>query len=283
MKTKELYKYFQICLMSGSLEYKWLIRKYISILIKDKNFDLQKKINNDLINSCKSNFYYINKYKNINDSSLNAIIKICNKYTFKLNEIKDNNLQKYGKIFNIISGSSRKIKCCYDCGTIARVIFYKLIKINRKKVYKDILNNNEKEYINNNFYFTRLSINDSLAELKKNFENIHDYGGLLLCALQLGENFGHTFVIEKKNVIRIYQSSFNAYLLSDYIEYMDYLEYPHKSMNWINFIEDLEIIFTKKWDNVNLNLFLKWFCFSPSKQIYDSSDKKNFMSIVINY
>ena len=282
-----------------------------------------------LFSICISNFNYIYENAGGIDRSIGAILAICNnkKLGFDVDN-EDDVLTKLSRKFNDIFLSGRNIYKCYDCGTVARGIFYALLNEYRGSisVTKDEIHRMTTEYT-----LDYKSPTDQINDMRKNLKSDSHKNSLTIVSLQLGDHFGHTFVIERTNMnqtggkskiraklmnkmksgkvgtktikggnfigntnldlmrsssekIRMYQGSFRSYLLSDYIEYMDYLRGKNWTFDVDKFADDMiKIMITPKWVQEDLDNFLHWYNFKPPKNRYTSKDIRKFTSCTIDY
>ena len=297
----------------GLLEHKWLVRSYLS----DNKFITKKIIESEhegralslpiskhfsanissdfifLLETALSPFLYLNQHqREINeDKSLNAVYGLCTDIQH-LNSVyqTDDKLDYLSHEFNRLIGSGRNLLMCYDCGTVARGVFFVLIKAYRNTFE---IRPDEIKRIKSEYYMDRYDIITSIDIFRQNIHNIKN-NCLFLCALQLGENkFGHIYIIEKicsdssgqlkTPRYRLYQSCHLSYMLIDYLELMKYAENPNFSMDIDQHIEDLGIMLTAgHWNKTIINLFVKWYNFYPSSRIM-KSDIKQFASTYVIY
>jgi hypothetical protein len=124
---------------------------------------------------------------------------------------------------------------------------------------------------------TRYKGATGVRELRKHTTTARNVNCLYLCAMQLGEDFGHIYVIEKiHNRFRIYQSCLGAYLLIDYIEHMNYAEDISRGIDITDHLNCLEQLFSNRtWTPTRRKLFTKWFHFTPPAGP-SQTDKKLF-------
>ena len=249
----------------GLLDYKWKVRKYVA-KIKDK-VKLDRS-HDPFVSVVVSPFIYLSTYHaNINkDKSLSAVCKLCTESNHMIDVNRaDHKLSSLAHMFNDLIRSSRTLLMCYDCGTVARGVFFQLINAYRGH-FK--LNNQEIERLRADYYMQRYQGIEGINILNKNVHQIQR-NCLFLCALQLGEDFGHIYVIEKiyykgSPRYRIYQSCLNAFLLVDYIEYMDYASDLSIGIEIDQHVDALKkLISTPVWDDRLLDLFIHWFNFIP--------------------
>ncbi len=280
----------------GLLDYKWLIRLYLSKnkkTIKDALIDGNGHISADkhslefLLDEAVSPFLYVLSHKNdiAKDKSLRAIVQLCTDIHLVYNvNFRDNQLDYLSHLFNSLVESDRVLLMCYDCGTVARGIFFQLINAYRGKF---LIRDDEIDRIKNEYYMDKY-LPDKAISIFRN--NVHDIkkNCLYMCALQLGDKFGHIYLIEKiyidgKPRYRLYQSCHQSYLLIDYIEYMDYASHPNQGIDIDQHIDDMyHLMMTEKWDQHDIKLFTQWFHFYPMGRILPS-DIKRFSSTYIVY
>lgn len=224
-----------------------------------------------------SSFVYVRDFGNVDDSSISSIIRLCKDQQLGVYvDHNDPELIMLSNIFNLMFKSARKNINCYDCGTVARGIFYSLLKTNRPKfnLSREEIEQFRDDYISRMFSSWDESVSHLLSHLRQN-----DQSGVYVCGLRFGDNkFGHIFVIEKKvnddpdrPMVRIFQSALNSYLLIDYVEHLNYLIEPHHSINLYEFENDMKSLgYVNKWTTKEIGLFIKWFCFYPQSEIDDT-------------
>lgn len=262
----------------GLLDYKWEVRRYLS---QAKN----KRHHPDLIYVVVSPFIYLttNRRKIDADRSLSAICQLCTESAHIVEiEHRDSQLHEYAKLFNQLVNSDRTLHMCYDCGTVARGVFFQLIKRYRGKL---VLTPTEKKRLKETFYMNRYQGTDGIDVFKHETQTIKS-DCLWICALQLGNDFGHTFIVEKIYFdgiprYRVYQSSFNAFLLLDYIEYMDYARDLRSGIKVEELITTLyRLLSHPVWASKEIEAFIQWFNFYPSSG-EKKADPKLFTSAYI--
>jgi hypothetical protein len=290
----------------GLLDHKWLVRTYLedNEIISDQFFDgddaqgydFFKNLPTDwsddfmiLLNSALSPFKYINENMDqINkDKSLSAVFTLC--YDIRLiNNVDHPDQQLYylSRLFNKLINSSRTLFMCYDCGTVARGIFFILIKAYRGqfKIYDE-----EIKRIKDDYYMTRFPLGEALDIYRDNLLNIKQ-NCLYLCAIQCGEKFGHIYIVEKiykkdnpKPIYRLYQSCHRSFMLIDYLELMDYASDINTGIDIEEYLRDLNsLLQSKRWRQHEIDLFVKWFHFYPMGRISEN-DKINFASTYLIY
>lgn len=285
----------------GLLDHRWLVRLYLS---KYKNIGKtqiynqlkkKKKISdekNDIllfsIALLPFKYIYENRSKIDKDHSLHAITDLCIDLTMINDpEYEDKQLTYLSQTFNRLISSSRTLYLCYDCGTVARGIFFSLIKAYRGEFR---LTDCEIKRIANEYYMDRYTIEESLKFFHKNLVEITT-NCLFMCALDFGNKFGHIYIIEKAYIngknreprYRIYQSCQSSYLLIDYIEFMDYANHINKGIDIDQHFKDLsQILTTVNLTDRHIESFVKWFCFYPMASILPN-DIKKFASTYVQF
>ena len=242
------------------LDYKWTIRQYVA-----KHKHHLRPEHDELIYQTLSPFMYLSFYHDQikRDKSLNAICQLCNDISHVTDtEFPDLRLHSLAQMFNDLIGSDRTLLMCYDCGTVARAVLFQLIKTYRGSPR---LKHGEITRIKDDYYMTRYQGSAGVQELREHIKLDHDPRCLYLCAMQLGDDFGHIYVVEKMgHRYRIYQSCLGAYLLIDYIEHMNYAEDTTRGVDIDSHLDCLEQLFASKtWDHNKQDLFAKWFHFTP--------------------
>lgn len=249
----------------GLIDYYWKLRQFLIRPTK-----MITKSHKDFINIVLQPFLYVEENKNTikNDKSLNAVCQVCTNIELVVDtHLEDKQLSYYAKLFNKTVGSDRELSLCYDCGTVARGLFFQLIKAYRGKI---ILHDDEIQRIKDEYYMSKYQGADGVKVLQNRLHTIHK-NSLFLCAMQLGNDFGHIYLIEKiyknknsKPRFRIYQSCLNAYLLIDYIYSMDYIN-VETGVNIDDHLSVINELFSKSaWKQREINSFIKWFKFYPT-------------------
>lgn len=260
---KKVVEYILKCDKQKSLEYKWYCRNLALDTLKDKKLQ-------DIIKSIAlSSFEYYNNHADSikNDRTLAIACSICNcENTALTTTCIDHSVTELGHYFNTIAKSGRKVKMCYDCGTVARAIF-----LNTIHNYRGELTNSEKKKIEHLYNPNRTTPLNALNEFYYAIKSTKKHT-IFILSIGLDE-FGHVWVFEKiiddngKERVIMYQSSLNSYLLMDYIEYMDMA----KNKNGINideFYRDMmQLMLTKNWKDKENKLFSKWFQFMPTSEV----------------
>lgn len=266
---------------NGLLDYKWHVRSFLKSKPLSNKDHTTYKI---LFKEALSPFVYIsrNRSKIHKDKSLASVTQLCTNYGL-INDVDytDSQLIYLAELFNYVFESGRDLFMCYDCGTVARGVFFSLIKTYRGEFN---IRNDEITRIKNEYYMQKYEPLDAVNVLEKNLSNINK-NAIFLCALDFNDGFedkfGHIYIIEKiyiNNVprYRIYQSSFQLYMLIDYIEYMDYSNGLEKGVDIMQHVNDLKSLFSvDSWGKKENDLFGKWFCFYPSTRIL-KQDIKHF-------
>lgn len=274
----------------GLLDHKWLVRSYLT---KNKSriiATLNSNQNNEMIYLLEvalSPFKYLDSHQfQINrDISLNAIYQLCsNRQMVTDIDYTDEQLKYLSRLFNELIGSDRVLYMCYDCGTVARGVFFTLIKAYRGTF---TIRPDEIRRIKSEYYMNKYSVSEAFDIFYKNLLSINQ-NCLYLCALQFGDKFGHIYIIEKIFVngskvprYRIYQSSFQSYLLIDYIELMNYASSLYSSVNIMQHFNDMRrIMLTDNWGQNEIDLFIKLYHFKPVTPIVQQ-DTKRFASTYV--
>lgn len=262
----------------GILTYKWRLRSDLMYF--------PNKLSKTLVKHAISPIIYlmVNMDNIRKDKSLYAVYQICSNIEHIINiDHYDKQLYKLSRLFNQLINSSRPLHMCYDCGTLARGIFLQLIQVYRGQLK---ITNDEIQRFNNEYYMDKYQYDDGVFVLEQNIKNIKR-NCLFLCAMSLGGNLGHVYVLEKiyinKNPrFRIYQSCLNSYLLVDYIEFMDYAGKGIMSgIDIKSHINSLHYLFsTNRWGKNEKEIFINWFKFDPNIKKYNT-DPKRFTSTYI--
>lgn len=242
------------------LDYKWTIRQYVA-----KHKHHLRPEHDELIYQMLSPFMYMTFYHDQikRDKSLNAICQLCTDIRHVSDtEFPDLRLRSLAQMFNDLIGSDRTLLMCYDCGTVARAVLFQLIKTYRGSPR---LTDDEIHRIKDDYYMTRYQGSLGVRELRQHIKRDQYPRCLYLCAMQLGDDFGHIYVIEKIGQrYRIYQSCLGAYLLIDYIEHKNYAEDTTRGIDIDSHMDCLEQLFSHNtWDHKLQNLFAKLFHFIP--------------------
>jgi len=226
------------------------------------------------------NYIYVNHYlsSRLLDRSMTAVLKQCfsGEMIHQL-QYSDSKLDVLSNVFNLMLKSGRKNLHCYDCGTVARGVFYNLIKEHRgnfnltwfeiQKLREDYL------------YLEHGNAKDGLMDLMESLRGISK-SAVFIVGLKFGQDkFGHIFVIEKlwlpgmeRPTIRFYQSALNSYLLIDYLVASGYLEDPLRTIDLDDFERDmLQMISVRSWGERENGLFVKWFRFYPQNEVDDTT------------
>lgn len=259
----------------GLLDYKWDTRVYLSKI--NNKLDEQYK---ELIHIIVSPFVQLILFQKQlnNDPSLKAVCSLCTDLPHVKNvNHPDKQLRYLSQLFNELIHSARGLHMCYDCGTVARGTFLQIIKAYRGS---DTLNNDEIIRMRNDYHMDKYQGIQGIIQMEHRL-NTTKRNCVFLCALQLGDESGHIYVIEKiyKNKrprYRLFQSCLNAYLLIDYIEYMGYLHNPLMSINISAHLNALkQLLSTAQWSSQEEKIFINWFKFKPPSG-HKSTDKKLF-------
>ena len=260
----------------GRLDYKWKARVRLS---KMKGHLTPKA--HELVYHCVSPFAYIicHQAQIASDASLQAVCQMCTDLTHVTDvEHPDQRLDYLSHLFNRLIQSDRGLLMCYDCGTVARGVFLQLIKTYREGQIR--LRSSELKQIKDTYYMDHYTGTTGVRSLRTKIHQTRQ-NCLFLCAMQLGHDFGHIYVIEKIYVnqrprYRIYQSCLDAFLLIDYIEAMDYAQDVSAGIDIDRHLEALQhLIGTKNWSKDDIQLFIDWYKFMPPEGT-KPGDKKLF-------
>jgi hypothetical protein len=265
---------------TGRLDYKWDVRRY---LYEKKH----RARGGDLVflEDVVSPFAYLNKHRDViaDDKSLFAICQLCTGVDHVIDvEQRDERLFYLARLFNEMTQSARSIHMCYDCGTVARGVFFQLIKAYRGSLH---LFPKEIERFRDEYYMDRHKGIAGINVLARRLHSVKQ-NSLFMCALQLGDDFGHIYVIEKiyvdgKPRFRLFQSCLNAYLLVDYLECMDYCRGSSVGIDVDQHLSALRrMIGTQEWGPTEIDLFIEWYKFYPSSG-WLKSEAKLFTSTYI--
>ena len=250
----------------GLLGYKWEIRKYLSI-------HPNNSLNIALDALANSSFKQTKNISNNNDDiTTKAVMSLCSDPVMVKNGVdgEDSEVKKMSTMFNKMINSKRKLHKCYDCGTLARAMFLKIIQDHKNK--KHFITRND--WINiKRTYVPRIpseSLGQWFEKLTKTNEDL-----VMICSLGFNK-FGHVFIIEKKwsindgeFIYRIFQSAYKNYLV------LDYLEFSNGNFNPYELGRDLTKLLTRhKWTTTTRMIFWKWFCFDPKVKIEESDVTK---------
>lgn len=286
MKKSQIEEYEKCilqCLHNHSLDFKWSLRLFLSQNLKQiRKIMTEKEKESDNFSSLQqglqlllyyavSPFHYIRNNRDLidKDRSLTAICQLCTHSDLIYDvDHTDQKLKCVANLVNQLIESDRTLIMCYDCGTVARGVFWALIREYRGQF---ILRPTELTRIRNEYYMSKYSTKIALNILS---ERIHQtkQNCIFLCALQIG-NAGHIYVIEKyyfaqKPVYRLYQSNHQSYLLIDHLEYMNYAQYPAIGINIDQHLHDLRhLLTTKQWQPHDYQLFAYWYWFYPRDAI----------------
>lgn len=271
MSLSELFKTIEKSVRYDSLDYKWAIRKFIMqnpsrVPISLKNYFIY-------VSQSPYKYYLDNIDKFNSDKSLACISQMCCDKKFMINvDEKDQTLFKLSRQFNKIIGTTRKLHMCYDCGTVARAVFLKLIETHRGTLKMDSveLNRMKQMYCDSN--------NDPVGTMRKcwDFLTSVDSDTVVICGIGI-DNFGHVWVLEKIYLengqprYRIYQSCLNSYMLIDFIEEADYAKHPNIGIDIDDFFNSLEHILSRRtaWEEKDYHIFTSIFAFMPVSEVMD--------------
>jgi hypothetical protein len=248
-----------LCIKYASLDYKWIIRNYLSNCSRklpknDPRVDrslttrtkgiycppnrLSEREDALLFQLANSTFDYLAKWQKTfsQEESLGAITEMCANNDLKLNVLKqDDQLYFLSRVFNKMAGSTRGLYKCYDCGTNARAMFLRLIKKHRDNDRHLFLSLDEQKRLRSEY----LSYDDRKpsAVAKKCLDDLLKCPTSGVFILSLGfDNFGHVWIIEKivrrglPDRYQQYQSCFRSHMVLDFLAYKNYGEFPHQSI-----------------------------------------------------
>ena len=241
---------------AGTLSRFWIVRNYLSTHTFDT--DVGKELEGMLTTIAKR------EEIETDDPVIKSVYVLCNCegtgcYTswYKDTDYKDELVLYFANKFNQITGSKRKLFKCYDCGTVARAMFMKLIDDFRGF---ETLTGEEIEKIQN---------------YKYNSMKLHTWYNLITEGCPSGKRLltitsqgfggvGHVWLMDvtgKKSTnnhkVRIFQSAKWAYTLADFIKtqcplgdcFIDFEEFYHEIYAINNFnLKTADIIdFIAKW------------------------------------
>jgi hypothetical protein len=244
-----------------------------------------KQPDSDLISDVISAFVYVSVHKEKiqKDTSLKAVCQLCTDidHVVDVNQ-KDQCLTYFANLFNELVNSGRELHMCYDCGTVARGSLFQLVNAYRGDF---TITQNEINRIKSEYFMTKY---DDASGVKILIDRAHSIqkNCLFLCAMQLGESFGHIYIIEKiyvngKPRFRLYQSCLSAYLLIDYLEAMDYCRDISTGIDIDQHLDDVyQLISTPSWNRNMIDKFIHWYKFYPHSGP-QPSEKKLFTSTFI--
>jgi len=312
-----------LCLAYKSLDYKWIIRNYLTncnpeIMKNLKSTDYRidpyiksgtsgikcgktKMPEGTLFQIANSTFLYYDKWKNsvfAKDVSLKAVSDMCNNRDLMLNVVKqDDTLYFLSRVFNQLTGSTRGLYKCYDCGTNARAMFLKLIQAHRgeKSLFLTI---EEQTRMRNEYMANPVGTFDSMegssdgikpnAIVEQCYSMFKNSKQSCVGIMSLGlDNFGHVWVIEKlcregqPPRYHQYQSCFRSHMVLDFLEYKDYGGKPEQSMDITDFFNKLKYLFAYSgpWTNKEYAIFSELFAFLPVFPIKEGNPSFSFTSI----
>lgn len=250
-----------------TLDYKWAVRLYLS----EKSIDDQST-REFLETIANSSFAYYDRYRSKldQDTSLRAITSFCKDPVLMHQvEARDKDVEFLSRLFNQMVHSTRGLHKCYDCGTNARAMFFKLITAHRGKFY---ISPQEQLKMERQYVPIR---GRGMSELKKCYRDIKmvEADTVFICSLGL-DGFGHVWIFEKRFIngkVRYhhYQTSFRSHLLIDFIEDMDYGRYPDQSLDIDAFFTDFIDLMcvTDPWEKDHYLTFARLFAFLPTKTV----------------
>ena len=277
-----------LSLNRNTLDYIWIAR---DILQKQKaNADANvDSIKNKFFNAISNaSFEYYDKYSDSihSDPSLNAITSMCD--MTELSEdvtLEDKEVTFLSHIFNHIVLSDRKLHKCYDCGTNARAMFLKLVKLHRGgKLYLT-----PREQIAMEGYIA-LPGEKGIAAMKECAKHLKQSpsDAVYICSIGV-EKFGHVWIFEKittrtgKQIVRHYQSALKSHLVLDFIADMDYGQFPEKDLDLDQFFQKLEslLLIETEWTEKNYRDFNQLFAFNPVRKV--TEPRPNFCWTYVIY
>jgi hypothetical protein len=301
----------KLCLTYKSLDYKWIIRNYLTNCLSTIRQTLKKndpRIDNSytrqsgitcgetaktpqtLFKLANSTFDYFAKYKKsfASDPSLSAITEMCNNPELEFNVLKqDDRLFFLSRVFNQMAGSTRGLYKCYDCGTNARAMFIQLIEKHRHGAAQGLfLTLAEQTRLREEY-----AVNpdeDPVVTVNKAWTTLRNSPSSCVMILSLGlDNFGHVWIIEKINSAKVtryhqYQSCFRSHMVLDYVEFKNYGEHPEQSLDIDDFFEKLAYLFgyTGAWTNKEYAIFSELFAFLPVYPIAEGRPSFSFTSVI---
>ena len=263
----------------NTLDYVWIARNMLQKQDSDSDSDTSKFLNA----IANASFEYYDTYlDNIqNDPSLNAITSMCDMDELRNKvDIEDHEVTFLSNLFNKIVLSDRKLHKCYDCGTNARAMFLKLVKLHRGgELY---LTPREQMAMED---YRALHGAPGLAAMKKCYQHLKQSpsDAVYICSIGV-EGFGHVWVFEKvSQIVRHYQSALKSHLVLDFIADMDYGQFPKKNLDIDQFFEKLESLLhtNSEWTEQNYKDFNQLFAFNPIRKV--TSPKPSFCWTYIIY
>lgn len=264
----------------NTLDHRWIAREKIRELVSDLSLDQIKKhpdpYVHDLLKLSTLPFRYYCKYYKVlkSDRSLAAITSLCtDKMLAYDTTLRDPEVFHLSHVFNDIIKSNRGLKLCYDCGTNARAAFLKLIEVHRggngnfPPLTIEEQKRMKKEYL--------VTYNDPVAIINKCHHILKSSKKDIISIMSVSvQEFGHVWVIEKRFINGVaryhhYQSSLRSHLLIDFIEHMDYGNYPNQSIDIDQFMDDVKYLMSlnSRWTDLDHRLFAKLFQFLPVDQV----------------
>ncbi|MHB1953989.1 MAG: hypothetical protein ACYCOU_09575 [Sulfobacillus sp.] len=229
------------------------------------NFDRDSRKSvaiSDLESEADSAFEYVNDYlHSANDPSLKIVAGICGESCRRDGSCTSPVLERQSRRFNRLANSARQLLRCYDCGTTARAVFLELARFYRGG---DALSAAEirrlRQFYDPQRYPGKQAVEHFVRAISKTRY------GVFICSLSLGESVGHVWVLEKRgDLVRIYQSNLNGFLLIDHLEAEDYLRRPNRGIDLAAFIRDLRaLVEPGRWTATKERKYLKWFHYRPS-------------------
>jgi len=304
-----------LCLDYQALDYKWIIRNFLtncSKKIRSTLKDNDDRIDNTYTNNevrgrgimclnmsneqglydlANNTFDYYDKWKKTFDKepSLSAITEMCNDLEYTYNVLKqDDQLYFLSRVFNRLTDTTRGLYKCYDCGTNARAIFLRLVKKHRGKD-KDIFFTLEEQARMRMEYTIYGSVHPEKIVMEA-YERLKSYNksGVFIFSIGL-DNFGHVWVIEKQFKkgnptprYHQYQSCFRSHMVMDFLAFKNYGEHPEQSLDIDDFFKKLHDLFIWKgpWTNKQYRIFSELFAFLPVYPIAEGKPSIGFTSIM---
>ena len=266
---------------NGLLGYKWKIRQFIS---SHPNHKLTPALDN-LVNT---SFDIITKVNQTDDTTLRAVVSLCSDPTMRvLVNSHDTDVDQLSAMFNMMIKSKRKLHKCYDCGTLARAMFLKIISKHRSRTHH-FISDGEWEMIKTTYVPRPPSSN-----LSQCFNTIINTPSNMAIICSVGfKKFGHVFVITKQwsardttYKYRLFQSAMNNYMVLDYLEKCSPNQhniYDIATFDIRDMYVDLKHLMQQRtWTNNTRRVFWKWFCFDPSVKIL-KTDPTSFCYAMVN-
>ena len=213
-----------LCLAYEALDYKWLIRNFLtncSSKIRPTLMDDDKRIDNTyeenemkgsgimcsqmtdepaLYALANNTFDYYDTWKKtfLQEPSLSAITEMCNDLEYAYNVLKqDDQLYFLSRVFNRLTDTTRGLYKCYDCGTNARAIFLRLVKKHRGKDEDIFFTLKEQARMREEYTIYGDVHPENIVVAGYERMKTYPKPGVFIFSLGL-DNFGHVWVIEKQ-------------------------------------------------------------------------------------